>query len=157
MTIPASPLRTPLTKRRVTDFIVVHCAATKPSMDIGWKEINQWHVKERGWAAIGYHVVIRRDGTIEAGRPLDTIGAHAVGVNSQSVSVCLVGGFGGKATDAFEVNFTEAQKISLVAVLKELKEKYPKAAVIGHHDVPNSGKTCPNFPVKKWYADLAAE
>ena len=152
--IPNSELKTAFSKRKSTSLIVVHCADTKPSMDIGWKEINQWHVKERGWAAIGYHVVIRRDGTIEAGRPLDAVGAHAQGVNSVSVGVCLVGGFGGKADDPFEKNFTEAQKISLVAVLKDLAATFPDAQVVGHQDVPNSGKTCPNFRAKAWYAAL---
>ena len=29
--------------RKKTEMIVVHCAATKPSMDIGASEIKKWH------------------------------------------------------------------------------------------------------------------
>ena len=28
--------------RKKTDSIIIHCAATKPSMDIGYKEIREW-------------------------------------------------------------------------------------------------------------------
>lgn len=46
------------TPRKETNAIFVHCAATKPSQDIGVREIRQWH-KEKGWLDIGYHFVIR--------------------------------------------------------------------------------------------------
>ena len=49
--------------------IIIHCSATKPSMDIGVKEINEWHL-QRGWSGIGYHYVIRRNGDLETGRDL---------------------------------------------------------------------------------------
>lgn len=41
--------------------IIVHCAATPPSMDVGAAQIDAWH-KERGWKGIGYHFVITRGG-----------------------------------------------------------------------------------------------
>lgn len=152
--IPQSPMKVAFKKRLKTDLIVVHCSASGPTSTWGWKEINQMHVRENGWSAIGYNVVIKRDGTIEAGRPLDSVGAHASQVNSISVGVCLIGGLGGKRTDPFEKNFTPEQAVSLVAVLKELQEKYPNAAICGHHDIPGANKECPAFPIKKWWADL---
>ena len=30
--------------RSSTEYLVVHCSATKPSMDIGLREIKRWHV-----------------------------------------------------------------------------------------------------------------
>jgi len=45
-------------------YITIHAAATTPSMDIGVKEIREWHLA-RGWRDVGYHFVIRRDGTLE--------------------------------------------------------------------------------------------
>ena len=53
--------------RKNTDTIVIHCAATRPHMDVGAKEIREWH-KERGFEDIGYHYVIRRTGVVEIGR-----------------------------------------------------------------------------------------
>ena len=152
--IPNSQLKTPFKKRLKTDLIVVHCSANGPTSDWGWRELHQLHVKENGWTAIGYNVVIKRDGTIEAGRPLDAVGAHASQVNSHAVGVVLIGGLGGKRTDPFEKNFTQAQAVSLVAVLKELQKTYPGAEICGHHDIPGANKECPAFPIKKWWAGL---
>lgn len=151
--IPKSPVQAPLKKRAApTKYIVVHCSASGHNSTWGWKEINQMHVRDNGWSSIGYHVVIKRDGTIEAGRPLDTVGAHAAPINSESVGVCLVGGLNGSRKDPFGKNFTKEQEVSLVAVLKELAALYPDAKIIGHHDVAN--KECPAFDVKAWWANL---
>ena len=48
--------------RKATDYIVIHCSATRPSQDIDAKEIDRWH-RSRGWLKIGYHKVLKRDGT----------------------------------------------------------------------------------------------
>lgn len=147
--IPKSPVQVALKKRTgETKQIVVHCSASGPTSTWGWKEINQMHVRDNGWAAIGYHVVIKRDGTIEAGRPLDTVGAHAAPINSTSVGVCLIGGLGGKRTDPFLKNFTKEQEASLLEVLKELHGLYPNAKTIPHNSVAN--KECPAFDFEEW-------
>ena len=133
--------------RKTTDYIVVHCSATKPSMDIGAKEIRMWHKRDNGWLDIGYHFVIRRDGTIEEGRKVDQVGAHVKNYNSISVGVCLVGGVNDSLKP--EYNFTKEQEASLKEVLKTLKEKYPIAVIKGHRDF-DSGKACPSFDVAHW-------
>ena len=56
------------------------------------KTIDGWH-KERGWAGIGYHFVITKDGIIEKGRKLQLQGAHAKGKNHDSIGVCIIGDF----------------------------------------------------------------
>ena len=78
--------------RASTDYIVIHCSATKPSMDIGAEIIKDWHVNERGWRDIGYHKVIKRNGDVEDGRDIRDSGAHAAGYNSKSVGLCMGGG-----------------------------------------------------------------
>ena len=71
--------------RKETTEIIIHCAATKPSMNVDAKVIDRWH-REKGWLKIGYHYVICRDGTIEIGREEDAVGAQAITL-SQLVSV----------------------------------------------------------------------
>ena len=61
---------------REINSIVVHCSATPPSSDIVVNEIREWHVKEKNWSDVGYHFVVKRDGTIEDGRPVKRPGAH---------------------------------------------------------------------------------
>ena len=48
---------------------------------------------KNGWAGIGYHFVIRKDGTIERGRPLSVVGAHAQGDNLHTIGICMAGNF----------------------------------------------------------------
>lgn len=133
-----------------TDLIVVHCSATGPKADIGRREITQWHLK-RGFVTIGYHYVIRRDGTIENGRRESEIGAHVSGHNSNSIGVCMVGGVDaqGKPSD----NFTKAQYDTLRVLLGQLKSRYEKAKILGHRDLSPDHhcgmRTCPGFEVSK--------
>lgn len=134
--------------RQHTDLIVVHCSATKPNQNIGAREIRQWHI-QRGWKDIGYQYVIRRNGDVENGRPVDQIGAHAYGVNDKSVGICLVGGIG--STGLAENNFTSVQLRVLRVLCTGLQKKYPGAKVIGHRDVPGVTKDCPCFDVRSWY------
>lgn len=136
---------------RPITHIVIHCSATPASMDIGRKEIDAWH-REKGWAGIGYHYVIRRDGTRETGRAELRMGAHVEGHNKNSIGVCLVGGVkraGGKLVT--ENNFTPAQWAALEKIVRELHRRYPEAKIVGHRDL-NRGKDCPSFSVRDWLA-----
>jgi len=102
--------------RSKTDYIVIHCAATKPSMDVGVDTIRDWHVNGNGWRDIGYHLVIRRDGSVEKGRDINDSGAHAAGYNSKSIGLCLVGGMA--EDNSAENNFTAEQWTSLLFLKK---------------------------------------
>ena len=134
--------------RKETTEIVIHCAATKPSMKVDATVIDRWH-REKGWLKIGYHYVINRDGSIEIGRNEDTVGAHAKGYNATSVGICLVGGL--SEDNEPEDNFTDEQWLMLTRLVDGISSKYPDAKIIGHNNV--STKTCPNFDVGEWYAE----
>lgn len=136
---------------RQIKYIAVHCSATKASMDIGAKEIRKWHVEERKWSDIGYHFVIRRDGTLEFGRPLERAGSHVKNYNTTSIGICMVGGI--DAQGKAENNFTEAQFERLRLLLSNLTAQFPAAEVKGHRDFPGVHKDCPCFDVKKWWSE----
>ena len=72
--------------------IVVHCSATPRHKDFSAEDIRDWHVKGNGWDDIGYHFVIRLDGSIEYGRMVDKYGAHVKGHNYDSLGICYIGG-----------------------------------------------------------------
>lgn len=145
-----------MTAAREVRYLVVHCSATPPKMDIGRKEIDQWH-KTRGWSGIGYHFCIRRNGIQELGRKLNEdhlletleIGAHVEGYNSQSIGICLVGGVDemGRAQE----NFTKSQYDTLETLLNALADQFPGAEVKGHRDFPGVSKACPSFDVGEWW------
>ena len=119
--------------KRKVDSIFIHCSDTPAGMDIGRDEIDQWH-KERGWSGIGYHFVVRRDGTVELGRDVQIKGAHAKGHNARSIGVCIVG-------RGQYANHQELKMFQLVALLCE-RYGLKVGQVIGHHEV-DPGKECP--------------
>lgn len=137
---------------RNIDMIILHCADTKPSMDIGVKEIRKWHVEERGWRDIGYHWVIRRDGTIERGRPESDTGAHCSGYNSRSIGICLVGGMQQNSSRS-EDNFLPCQFESLKKLIADIRARYPyrRLSIHGHDEFAD--KECPVFSVSKFLSD----
>ena len=130
---------------RYVNLIVVHCSATMPSMDIGYKEINQWHL-DRGWDGCGYHYIVRRDGVLEWGRDREKQGAHVSGYNSDSLGVCMVGGIDDDG--ASQNNFTNAQFTRLKDLFGVLFVDYSDATVLGHRDL--AAKDCPCFSVREF-------
>jgi len=146
----------PLTR---IEFIAIHCSATPATLEnYGAAEIRQDH-RKRGWRDIGYHYVIRRDGTLEKGRPDTQPGAHEPRINSCSLAICLVGGSPPIGSSEHrkglgEDNYTPAQWAALEALVRKLTAEHPRAAVIGHRDVPGVRKACPSFDVKPWWENL---
>ena len=136
-------------KRESTDFIAIHCSATSSKQNIGAKDIDKWH-RAKGWQCIGYHYVIRRDGTVEEGREEGVIGAHVENWNHNSLGICMVGGVNADDVNKAENNFTKEQFASLKQLLVDLKHRYPKAKIQGHRDFPKVAKACPSFEVKDW-------
>ena len=82
---------TSLENRKTTDAIVIHHIGNT-DRDVSAEEVHQWHLNN-GWAGIGYHFVIRKDGTIERGRPMDMVGAHCYQNNWHTLGVNIVGDF----------------------------------------------------------------
>ncbi len=134
---------------RTIDCLVVHCSDTPDTMDVGRVEIDQWHrAPPRNWNSIGYHYVVRRNGTIETGRFEHEVGAHAEGYNTHSIGVCWVGR-DSPGDHQFDVLF---------ALLRDLMARYGVLCnrVFGHHEL-NPGKTCPNLDMIDMRAKLGVQ
>lgn len=128
----------PLSKRNKTNRIILHHSqATTCSVE----DIHQWHLKN-GWSGIGYHFLVRKDGTIYQGRPEDTIGAHAKGANNDSIGICAEGNFMHEKMNSLQLN-------ALIELVSYLKKKYGITKVLRHKDVCSTD--CPgiNFPFLK--------
>ena len=120
-------------------MLVVHCSDTKNSENLNAIDIHKMHLGF-GWDGIGYHKVICRSGKVENGRPEYWVGAHVKSNNENSLGVCMIG----------RDRFTKKQFISLERVLKRWKSIYPDAKILGHRDIGQTKKTCPNFDVITW-------
>lgn len=125
--------------------IIIHCSATHAEMDIDVETIRRWHVELNGWSDIGYHYVIKRDGTVQTGRPLSKIGAHCRGHNKNSIGICYVGGTLKDNTPSD--TRTKEQKKALKALVKYLQKEYPNATIHGHNEFTDK-KACPSFNVQ---------
>lgn len=124
---------------RKIDLLILHCTGARV---LGQRAemIRQWH-KSQGWSDIGYHYFIGFDGLMQAGRPVEQVGAHAVGHNNNSIGICLAG---------LEKNdFTARQFESLKALLALLNLAYPNAKIVGHNELTDK-KTCPVYDVAPW-------
>ncbi len=140
-------------------WIVVHSSGDdRDSKSIGVQDIRRRHMQQ-GASDIGYHYVIRRDGTIEKGRPANIAGCHALGYDKHSLAICMVGGRKKRTTRA-EDNYTAEQKDSLYQLATELLTWHPDAEFVGHRDLPGQAAlagACPSFDVRVWFAERIDE
>lgn len=138
--------------RRETWIGVIHCAATRGDVDI--KTVHQWHTLRGIWSdrgLSGYHGLIRQDGTLELGREPLEMGAHALGHNDVSVSVCLAGGLGPDGKRG-ENNFKEPQWATLRKVVDYWRAVWPGIVICGHREL-GALKDCPSFSVQMWFSN----
>ena len=120
-----------LSNRTKTDMVVIHHTGNPTDDDLSAEEINTSH-QAQGWTCIGYHYVIRKDGTIEEGRPHWTVGAHAYGDNDHTIGIHVCGNF--------EIGEpTQAQIESLAMLLANVCYDYglpiDKDHVVAHRDL----------------------
>lgn len=130
--------------------LIIHCSATPEGKDFTVADIDRWH-KARGFRKIGYHYVVYRDGSYHVGREIEEIGAHCTGHNSESIGICYIGGVAKDGKTPKDTR-TEAQKKTLITLVRTMKARYPGIKVIGHRDVSN--KACPSFDATTEYRNV---
>lgn len=123
--------------------IFIHCTAGSQKQTVADLRAE---FKRKGWKNPGYHYVISPDGAITQLLDEQQVSNSVKGYNQTSINVAYIGGIdsNGKAVD----NRTEAQKASLLKLLKELRGRYPKAQILGHRDI--SPDTNHNGKVDSW-------
>ena len=124
-------------------FIIIHCSATRETQDYTPEQLKRDHMA-RGFIDVGYHFFIRKDGTVTQHRKLNEVGAHCRPFNRCSIGVCYEGGLdaNGKPKDTR----TLKQRASLVGLLLDLHQQFPKAVIRGHNEMPGAiPKACPCF------------
>ena len=143
------------------DTIMIHCTATPPKREVSVAELDRWHKAERFEPYVkpdgskvyaGYHLLVHIDGSYERIRPDDQRGQHCPqqDMNNRAVAICYVGGvdINNKPCDTR----TDAQKRTLLSLVRTMKARYPGAQVIGHRDI--APKACPSFNAKYEYREV---
>lgn len=118
---------------RTVTRVFVHCSASdRPEHDSA-AVIDQWH-RQNGWAGIGYHFFIRKDGVLEIGRDLEKVPAAQAGHNAGTIAICLHG--------LEKDRFTPDQFDTLGELCLQIKEAYQGQVTFhGHCEVAK--KACP--------------
>ncbi|MGN1307100.1 MAG: N-acetylmuramoyl-L-alanine amidase [Faecousia sp.] len=135
--------------RKISE-IIVHCSATAEFRDFGAADIDRWH-RAQGWDGIGYHYVVKLDGTVQEGRPLERMGAHCKGHNANSIGICYIGGLTADGKEPKDTR-TAAQKAALISLIRRLKSNFTGAKVFGHRDFAR--KACPCFDAREEYEGI---
>jgi N-acetyl-anhydromuramyl-L-alanine amidase AmpD len=154
------PQRLKKSERKITE-IIIHCSATPDGKDYTVDDLRRWH-KQQGYADVGYHYIVYRNGILAQGRDVNIIGAHASGHNAHSIGICYIGGMNAENTQPEDTR-TLRQKARLLSLLVDLRKLYPNARIIGHRDLSEDKngngiiepsewmKACPSFDAKSEY------
>lgn len=126
-----SPLKT-------IEGIVLHHSGVKVLQSV--EIIHNYH-KNKGWAGIGYHFYVRKDGSVYRGRPENMAGAHCPGVNSISLGICAEGDFEQEIMN-------DVQKNAIVELIKDIKLRYNIKWIKGHREILSTDCPGTNYPLQ---------
>ena len=120
------------------------------------RAIELYHVNGNGWNDIGYNFLVDKYGQIFEGRyggmTKPVVGAHAMGFNSGSVGISVIGDYGSNAISpaaraalvsliAWRLDFAHVDPLSSVVRISAGNPRYPPGravtlkAISGHRDV----------------------
>lgn len=147
---------------RTITRIFLHCTASSQATTTVSSLLAEF--KRKGWRKPGYHYVVFPNGVTRQLLSESQVANGVKGYNKNSIHVAYVGGIDGKLRSVD--NRTDAQKSTLLRVLRALRKSYPKAQVLGHRDIsPDTNhngivdpweriKDCPCFDAKDEYKDI---
>ena len=133
--------------------IIVHWSETFTNANLTAAQLT----KLTGAGDNAYHLIIRRDGAVERGVPLNTVGNHCPinNHNAYSIGVCLVGGVN-VSSDSRDMeievsarSITQSQYNSLYQIFRTFFDQYPGGQALGHMDVDVS-QNDPGFDVRDY-------
>lgn len=140
--------------REITETVIHWTANYIDQAHIGAEDVHEWHL-DRGWNGCGYHYIIKRDGSIQRGRPINIVGAHAndFGHNIYSIGISHVAGYNCVSGTPNPNRFISSESISDAQwraqrnFLEVFYRVFPGGQVLGHNQCNTSGKVDPGFNV----------
>ena len=141
--------------REITE-VVVHWTETTTNKNIGSEEINQYHLAAN-LEGIGYHYVIRRDGSLQRGRPINIEGQHSPlnNHNERSIGVVFVGGINVPSGTPNPENFVSVQSLTRSQfntfdhLCRAFYSTYAGGQIVGHNDIDETEED-PGFDVREY-------
>ncbi len=127
-------------------YLTLHCAATPEGRKVDAKTVSQWDIAKFG--TVSYHWVVELDGAMIRTLSDETKGAHVGKANTGNIGICYIGGVD-KSGNPKDTR-TEAQKKSLLTLVRTYRARYPGIIIRGHRDWPGVAKACPSFDCAAW-------
>ena len=135
---------------KVVKYLVVHCVANRCNKPFSVESLINCGKAKYGQCS--YHYYVRSDGSVIPLLSESVQGIHDKGYNWCSLGIVYEGGLDEQGHPAD--TRTEAQKHTLIALLRALKADYPDAQILGHRDLPWVKKDCPCFDARAEYLNL---
>ncbi len=139
-------------------YLIIHCTATPEGREVSKEDIEEWHLKGRGWNVLGYCDLITLNGDLlnliefDSDDVVDSweISNGVRGMNAFSRHVVYAGG----CDEAFQPKDTrtEEQKECLADYVKYTVKRHEDIQVAGHYHF--AAKACPSFDVEKWLEEI---
>lgn len=139
-----------LAKLGPVKYLTIHCAATPEGRHVEASTISAWDIAKFG--QVSYHLVVELDGQYVRTLRDDQKGAHVGKANSGNIGICYVGGVDKQGNP--KDTRTEAQKKTLLTLIRTYKARYPGIIIRGHRDWPGVAKACPSFSVADWLEEV---
>ena len=137
-------------ERPGTECIVIHHSGAAKDLDTTAAAVHKYHQGYNGWAGIGYHYLIRKDGMIEQGRRPPMIGAHAYEHNRKSVGICLAGNF--ELANPTPEQLAAVKELTAWLCLKYRLDPKGKGVIVGHRDLNDT--LCPGKNLYKRLGEI---
>ena len=138
---------------RPVSEVIVHWSETYTNANLSAAQLTEL----TGAGDVTYHFIIRRDGSLERGAPLNSFPDHCAKNNHNefSLAVCFVGGLNvaSGSTDVFEVassrSLTLAQYNTFYQIMRVFFIQYPGGQALGHMDIDTDHED-PGFDVRDY-------
>jgi N-acetylmuramoyl-L-alanine amidase len=142
------------TNRPITETVVHWTAHYIDQGQVGSEQLHQIAIS-RGFSGCSYHYIIKRNGDLQRGRPINQIGAHAKanGHNNYSIGISMVGGYNCPSGTpnpekyAGSGSITAEQWNTLNQFLKSFYTIWPGGQVWGHNDTDPGNKIDPGIDI----------
>jgi|TARA_B110000879_G_scaffold209868_1_gene298625 N-acetylmuramoyl-L-alanine amidase len=131
--------------------VIVHWSDTYSNANISGTQLQEL----TGTGNNNYHYIIKRDGSIERGVPINAVGNHCPGHNAYSIGVCLIGGVnvssGDKEIDenSGPQSLTRTQYNTLHEFFRVFFIQYPGGQALGHGEIDTTQED-PGFQVRDY-------
>lgn len=131
-------------KMKNVEGIILHHTGTTVLQTV--ETIHNYHIS-KGWAGIGYHYYVRKDGNIYKGRSENIAGAHCPGYNYNTIGICAEGDFNTEGMG-------EKQKQAIKKLIMNIKSRYKIKYIKKHGEVISTSCPGAKYPFSEVITDI---